>query len=221
LRVLPGRAIKQCWHAPAMAADRARPAPQAASLAMDKSKPSWRAGCAAALLLAALAGCGQAPLATAPPSTAVLGAAPATVPSDCELRRSQALRAINAARARARQCGDRTMEPAPPLRWNLQLQWAAAAHSRDMARNDYFEHRDPVGDSVRERVRAQSYWWRHVGENIAGGSESVQDAVEAWLESPSHCENLMEPDYVDVALACAERPGTEFEIYWTLVMARR
>lgn len=178
---------------------------------------------AAALLSGILAGCGQAPLSAtaAPPDTATLGASPAAAMSDCELRRSAALRAINAARARAQQCGDRSMEAAPPLRWNTQLQWAATVHSRDMARNDYFEHRDPMGDSVRERVRLQNYPWRHVGENIAAGSENVEAAVAAWLRSPSHCENLMEPDYRDVALACAERPGTEFEIYWTLVLARK
>lgn len=169
--------------------------------------------------LAFLAGC--SPL-QAPPSTATLGAAPArAASSDCALRRDAALRAINAARAQARSCGDRAMTAARPLRWNTQLYWAASAHSRDMAERDYFEHRDPAGDSVRERVRAQNYPWSHVGENIAAGSEDVERAVAAWLRSPSHCENLMEPDYVDVALACAERPGTEFEIYWTLVMARQ
>lgn len=170
-------------------------------------------------LLVGLAGCSPW---QGPPSTTTLGAAPAAVASsDCELRRDAALRAINAARAQPRTCGDRAMAAAPPLRWNLQLYWAATAHSRDMAEHDYFEHRSPAGDSVRERVRAQNYPWRHVGENIAAGSESVERAVAAWLRSPSHCENLMEPDYVDVALACAERPGTEFEIYWTLVMARQ
>lgn len=167
-----------------------------------------------------LAACSQLP---GPPSTAVLGAAPARsfASSECALRREEAVRAINAARAQARSCGDRAMAAAPPLRWNLQLYWAASTHSRDMADHDYFEHRSPDGDSVRERVRAQNYPWRHVGENIAAGSEDVDRAVAAWLRSPSHCENLMEPDYVDVGLACAERPGTEFEIYWTLVMARR
>jgi uncharacterized protein YkwD len=70
-------------------------------------------------------------------------------------------------------------------------------------------------------VRAQNYPWRHVGENIAGGTDTLERTVEAWLESPPHCENLMEPDYRDVALACAERAGTEFETYWALVLARR
>lgn len=159
------------------------------------------------------------PLPGGAPSTTVMGAAPA--PRTCELQRVEALEAINAARASARQCGDRAMAAAPPLRWNLQLHWAAETHARDMARGDYLEHRSPSGDSVRERVRAQNYPWRHVGENIAGGTETLERTIEAWLESPSHCENLMEPDYKDVALACAARAGTEYENYWALVMARR
>ena len=172
-------------------------------------------------LLALNAGCGQAPLAPQPPSAEVVDAASTPGISDCELRAARALRAINRARASARRCGDRDMAAAPPLRWNLHLYWAAAEHARDMAGKDYVEHRSPAGDSVRERVRAQNYPWRHVGENIAGGTDTLDHTVEAWLDSPSHCENLMEPDYRDGALACAERVGTEFDNYWTLVMARR
>lgn len=176
--------------------------------------PQLHACLAAAALLLALAGCSA-------PSTAVLGAAPAPRTEACELRRAEALRAINAARASARSCGDRRMAAAPPLHWNAQLQWAADAHALDMATRDYLEHRSPSGDSVRERVRFQNYPWRHVGENIAGGTDTVDHTVEAWLESPSHCENLMEPDYRDAALSCAERVGTEYENYWALVMARK
>lgn len=191
---------------------------------MNKPSQGRPAGLAAVALLAALAGCSQLPDAApaAAPSATVMGATRArdVAAAQCRLRRDAALRAINAARAQPRTCGSRRMAAAPPLRWNLQLYWAANEHALDMAGKDYFEHRSPAGDSVRERVRAQNYAWRHVGENIAAGTETLERTVEAWTESPSHCENLMEPDYVDVALACAERPGTEYEIYWTLVMAR-
>lgn len=170
--------------------------------------------------LAALAACSA--WSPSPPDTAELGASAArpAIAVDCELPREEALAAVNAARAQARTCGDRRMAAAPPLRWNARLYWAAASHSFDMARNDYLEHRSPAGDSVRERVRAQNYPWRHVGENIAGGSESAERAVQVWLASPAHCENLMEPDYEHMGFACAERSRTEFEFYWTLVMAR-
>ena len=175
---------------------------------------------AAVLLLAASAGCSPLPL-SRPGDAAATAASEDGAELGCGPRPQAALRAINRARASARACGDRHMAAAPPLQWNLQLQWAATAHSRDMARQDYVEHRDPAGDSVRERVRLQTYPWRHVGENIAGGTDSLDRTVEVWLASPSHCENLMEPDYRDMALACAERAGTEYENYWTLVMARR
>jgi len=173
---------------------------------------------ATACLLAAAVGCVQVPLSssTAPPE---LAAAPP--PSDCELARAKIVQAINEARASDRICGGSHMSAAPPLEWNLQLFWAAEQHARDMAWRDYFEHRSPAGDSVRERVRAQDYWWQHVGENLAGGTNTLDRTVQAWLESPSHCANLMRPDYEEMALACVKRPGTEFENYWTLVMARK
>ncbi len=54
----------------------------------------------------------------------------------CEVQAQDALRRINAARARGQRCGWRSMAPAPALHWDATLQEAAAGHSHDMARRN-------------------------------------------------------------------------------------
>lgn len=139
----------------------------------------------------------------------------------CSVDPAEALRRINAARMSGQRCGWRTMPPAPPLRWDAALQSVAARHSGDMARRNYFDHRSPEGRTVRERVAGTRYKTKLVGENLAGGDRQVRGAIQGWLESPSHCENLMNRQFSEVAVACVGRPGSQWGTYWTMVMGRR
>lgn len=139
----------------------------------------------------------------------------------CSVDPGEALRQINAARAAGRQCGGRRMPPAPPLRWDSALQSVAAGHSRDMARRNYFDHRSPEGRTVRDRVARTPYKTKVVGENLAGGDRQVRGAVQGWLESPGHCENLMNPQFSQVAVACVGQPGSQWGTYWTMLLGRQ
>ena len=139
----------------------------------------------------------------------------------CSVQAEEALRRINAVRAAGQRCGARSMPPAPPLRWNASLQSAANGHSLDMAKRNYFDHRSPDGKTVSERVRARNYHWKFVGENLAGGDRTVQSAVQGWIDSPDHCRNLMDPKFVDVAVACAGQAGSQWGTYWTMVLGRK
>jgi uncharacterized protein YkwD len=148
-------------------------------------------------------------------------AALAGQPTACRVDVAETLRRVNAARAAGQQCGWRRMPPAPPLRWNGNLQAAATGHSQDMARRNYFDHRSPEGRTVSERVRARHYPWKWVGENLAGGDRNIASAVQGWIDSPSHCENMMNPRFVDVAVACVGNPRSQWGTYWTMVLGKR
>ncbi|MDB5957639.1 CAP domain-containing protein [Ramlibacter sp.] len=139
----------------------------------------------------------------------------------CDVQAQEALHRINAARASGQRCGWHSMAPAPALRWDPTLQDVASRHSRDMARRNYFDHRSPEGRTVAERVSASHYKFRVVGENLAGGDASVASAVQGWIESPDHCENLMDPRFADVAVACVADPHSQWGTYWTMVLGRR
>jgi uncharacterized protein YkwD len=159
--------------------------------------------------LALLAGC-----ATAAPTRMASG-------NNCNAPTEEVLQRINAARAAGQRCGGRVMQPARPLNWDKRLYSAAAAHASDMARRNYIEHRSPEGVEVTHRVDASQYPWKSVGENLAAGDLTIDGAVQGWIGSSQHCENMMDPKFVDVAVACVSRPGTDLGTYWTMVLARK
>lgn len=129
----------------------------------------------------------------------------------------EVLRLTNAARAESRTCGDQQFGAAPELRWNAQLAAAALAHSLDMARRNYFRHRGKDGSQVGDRARHQGYAWRRIGENIATGQGSAESVMSAWLSSPQHCVNIMQPGFTEMGAAYAVNPGSDTTIYWTQV----
>jgi len=131
------------------------------------------------------------------------------------------LRLTNSARAQARTCGDRRFSAAPPLTWIPDLGAAARAHSQDMANRNYFRHRGDDGSEVGDRASDQGYRWRQVGENIAAGQGSAEQAVLAWLSSPPHCANIMKPEYAHMGAAYAVNPNSDSTIYWTQVFGAR
>jgi uncharacterized protein YkwD len=137
-----------------------------------------------------------------------------------DLQREVLLR-VNAARGAGHRCGSRSMPPAPPIAWDASLQAAAVSHSLDMARRNYFEHRSPEGEGAAQRVTAHRYRWRHLGENIAAGDTSVAEVMRGWLGSADHCENIMDPGFADIGVACVAQPGTEWGTYWTMVLGRK
>lgn len=153
----------------------------------------------------------------------VVLAAPAPDPvvllPDAALAALQVLRATNAARAEGRRCGDEWMEAAPKLSWNSHLAEAALAHSQDMAQQSYFSHTNKAGEEVAQRVNAQGYAWRSVGENISRGQTSAQEAVAGWLNSPGHCRNLMNPRFTEMGAGLGIRDGKRPAAYWTQVFA--
>ncbi|MGZ5198170.1 MAG: CAP domain-containing protein [Telluria sp.] len=132
------------------------------------------------------------------------------------------LDAVNAARAAGRSCGERSFGPAAPVVWNAELAQAALAHSDDMARHHYFNHRGSDGSFVGDRTHQAGYNWRRVGENIASGVRSPEDAMAGWLDSPGHCANLMDPAFTEMGAAYATNPNSKSgTAYWTQVFGRR
>ena len=126
---------------------------------------------------------------------------------------------VNAVRARGTRCGERSLGPAPPLQLSGTLGSAASEHAVDMAQHDYFEHVDLAGHSPADRVRASGYRYRLVGENIAYGPASADEVVSGWLHSPGHCENIMDPRFVEMGLAYAPGQGTRRGLYWDQELA--
>ena len=131
---------------------------------------------------------------------------------------NRALQLVNEVRARGTHCGDELFGPAPAMTLSGTLADVALGHANDMAERNYFEHVDPSGHSPADRVRASGYQEQLVGENIAYGPQSVEEVVQGWLNSPGHCENIMDPRFTEMGIALA--PGqAKRGLYWVQVFA--
>ena len=73
-------------------------------------------------------------------------------------------------------------------------------------------------DGAADRATAAGYRWVRVGENIASGQRTVEDAVASWLDSPGHCANIMNPAFTEMGAAYAINPQSRNRTaYWTQV----
>jgi uncharacterized protein YkwD len=129
------------------------------------------------------------------------------------------LAATNRTRASARTCGTQRFPAAPPLTSSPALSRAALAHSTEMATLRYFSHDGKDGSQVGDRVHQAGYTWRAVGENIASGMRTPEEAVAGWIASPGHCANLMNPGFTDMGAGFAETRGNGI-VLWTQVFGR-
>ncbi len=148
-------------------------------------------------------------------------ASPYAIPAAAQapLLARRALELVNDVRARGARCGERSFGPAPPVRLSETLAGVAFGHAVDMAQHDYFEHEDLAGHSPADRVRAVGYREKLVGENIAYGPKSPEEVVQGWLESPGHCENIMNPRFAEMGIAYAAGQASRRGLYWVQLLA--
>jgi uncharacterized protein YkwD len=132
---------------------------------------------------------------------------------------TRVLALANEARARARRCGSKPFQPAPPLKLVSQLSDAARAHSQDLARHSKLAHEGTDGSTPAVRVTRARYAWRLVGENVASGPTTAEEVMAGWLASPGHCENLMNPRFTDMGIAYTVDAKSESGVYWAQVFA--
>lgn len=90
------------------------------------------------------------------------------------------------------------------LKMNDQLSTAAAGKADHMFANNYWAHFAPDGTSPWYFIKSAGYSYVYAGENLAKGFTSSTDAVEAWMNSPTHKANILSPQYEDMGFAIRE-----------------
>lgn len=107
--------------------------------------------------------------------------------SDTGLR-AEALEAYNQVNEKRAQAG------LGNLRWDQNLETASSVRAKECSVN--FSHTRPSGKA----------WYtvdskNQGGENLAFGFDTADDAVEAWMNSPTHRDNIEYPDFTRVAIS--------------------
>jgi uncharacterized protein YkwD len=86
-----------------------------------------------------------------------------------------------------------------PLAWDAELCRLARINSENMARRGYFSHVTPEGLRLRDRAREVGILhFSLLGENIAynqGYDDPGAFAVESWMVSPGHRENILSREF--------------------------
>jgi hypothetical protein len=87
---------------------------------------------------------------------------------------------------------------------NQQLNLAASNKVKDIFAHQYFSHTGADGSSFSSWFKKAGYDnYAIVGENLAMGYFNQPDIMSAWLASPKHRENIINPLYEDIGLAAA------------------
>ncbi|HEX4106760.1 MAG TPA: CAP domain-containing protein [Solirubrobacteraceae bacterium] len=94
------------------------------------------------------------------------------------------------------------------LSTNSPLTLAAQLHDQDMITDDYFAHDSLNGTTFLQRLQqvgyVQSDLGYAVGENLAWATlylATPAEIVDAWMNSPDHRANILNPNYVQTGMA--------------------
>ncbi|MDO4965332.1 MAG: CAP domain-containing protein [Lachnospiraceae bacterium] len=102
--------------------------------------------------------------------------------------RSEALRAFNLVNSQ------RTSNGLDALVWDDRLESTAAVRAKEISRS--FSHTRPDGRAwytVNSAIMG--------GENLAYGYYDASSALNAWMDSPTHRENILWPDFTSIAIS--------------------
>ena len=103
--------------------------------------------------------------------------------------------------------GERADHGLGPLTPNDKLAAAATAYAQDLVAGSYFSHTGRDGSGVLDRIQRSGYLPRDagwvLGENLAWGTGSLAtpgSIMQAWMNSPGHRENILNPDYREIGI---------------------
>lgn len=92
----------------------------------------------------------------------------------------------------------------PPLKLNDKLMQAAANKANDVFSKNYWAHYAPDGTSPWFFFEQVGYQYLYAGENLAKDFTESQAVVAAWMNSPTHRDNILKPDYEEIGFAVME-----------------
>jgi len=88
-----------------------------------------------------------------------------------------------------------------PLTENSKLDEAAQLKAENMVQDNYFAHTSPQGLSPWYWFLQAGYNYKYAGENLAIGFFDSQEVYQAWLNSPEHKANILNPNYKEFGTA--------------------
>lgn len=88
-----------------------------------------------------------------------------------------------------------------PLTYNEKLSQAAQEKAKDMFSKNYWAHYGPDGTTPWDFILSSGYKYEYAGENLAKDFMFSKDVVKAWMDSKTHRENVLRPNYDEIGFA--------------------
>jgi uncharacterized protein YkwD len=116
----------------------------------------------------------------------------------------------------------RAQTGAPPVQVSGTLNEAAEAHSQDMVTRNFFDHVNPDGQDVRDRILAAGYVEgsaSRFAENIDRPRETGREVFDYWEGGADEYRTMVDPELVAIGIARVEVPNSDLGWYWTTTYA--
>lgn len=104
-----------------------------------------------------------------------------------------------------------------PLQYSLTLETVATIRTNDNLTQGYISHDRTGGRKFSTAFSDLGISYTYVGENLAEGYQTPEDVVNAWMNSPTHRDNILNGRFTKLGVACAD-DGTGW-VYWTQIFS--
>ena len=115
----------------------------------------------------------------------------------------------------------RTARGLPALRMNAALEKAAQGHACDNAGRLSISHDSSDGSKLQHRLKRAGYKFGKASENTGRGFGSGTRAVEWWMNSPHHRDNILMADVKDVGIGIALSDAPDSKLHWVINFGRK
>jgi uncharacterized protein YkwD len=132
-----------------------------------------------------------------------------TVPPNAAAMQQELLGHLNA---------ERKARGLAPLALSGKLDKAAQGHACDNARRMSISHTSSDGGTLKTRLRRAGYAFRTAAENTGRGFASGARAVEWWMNSPKHKDNILLRKAREVGVGIAVSPAPDSKLHWIIVV---
>ncbi len=99
---------------------------------------------------------------------------------------------------------EREKQGLAPLVLNTTLSQAALAKAADMFQDQYWSHFAPDGKTPWDFMKESKYVYTVAGENLARDFMHTEDMMKAWMNSPTHKENIVNSKYKEIGIAVVD-----------------
>ncbi|WP_137112486.1 CAP domain-containing protein [Rhodobacter sp. SY28-1] len=132
-----------------------------------------------------------------------------SIPSNADALQKELLSHLNA---------ERKARGLSALTLSAKLDKAAQGHACDNAKRKSISHTSSDGGTLKTRLRRAGYSFRTAAENTGRGFGSGARAVEWWMNSPKHKDNILLRKAREVGVGIALSPAPDNKLHWIIVV---